>query len=59
MNSPTAPPESKPVASRTPFTLRVYQGLTSASVPVADLVLKSRLKRGKEHPTRWPERGGS
>jgi len=46
------------VASRTPFTLRVYQGLTSASVPVADLVLKSRLKRGKEHPIRWPERRG-
>jgi len=46
------------VADRTPFTLKVYQGLTAVSVPLADLILKSRLKRGKEHPARWPERRG-
>src|SRR6185295_9709150 len=45
-------------ADRTPFTLKVYQGLTAVSVPLADLILKSRLKRGKEHPARWPERRG-
>ena len=46
------------MADRTPFTLKLYQGLTAAAVPIADLVLRMRLKRGKEHPARWPERRG-
>ena len=46
------------MAERTPLTLKVYQALTAISVPLADLALSYRLKRGKEHPTRWPERRG-
>jgi 3-deoxy-D-manno-octulosonic-acid transferase len=58
MKLPTAKPETTPVADRTPFTLKLYQALTATSVPIADLMLNTRLKRGKEHPTRWPERRG-
>ncbi len=32
--------------------------LTAASLPLADLLLSYRLKRGKEHPVRLPERRG-
>jgi 3-deoxy-D-manno-octulosonic-acid transferase len=58
MNWPTASPEASPVADRSPLTLQAYRLLTAVSVPAADLLLKQRLKRGKEHPERIAERRG-
>ncbi len=46
------------MASRTPITLHAYRLLTAAAVPVVDLMLSYRLKRGKEHAERLPERRG-
>lgn len=46
------------MAKRLPFTLRAYRLLTRAGAPLADLLLKRRLKRGKEHAQRLPERRG-
>lgn len=46
------------VASSTPLTLKAYRLLTAMAVPAANLMLKRRLKRGKEHPERMPERRG-
>jgi 3-deoxy-D-manno-octulosonic-acid transferase len=46
------------VAEPLPLTLRVYHLLTSAAVPLANALLKYRLKRGKEHNERLPERRG-
>ena len=53
-----ARPEKSFVADRTPFTLKAYQVVTAMAVPLADVLLKLRLKRGKEHPERLPERRG-
>ena len=41
-----------------PFTLVGYRLLTTATAPVAPLLISHRLKRGKEHPTRRHERYG-
>ncbi len=46
------------MADRLPLTLHAYRGLTALAVPAADAVLRRRLKRGKEHSTRLPERRG-
>jgi 3-deoxy-D-manno-octulosonic-acid transferase len=58
MSLPTAAPEKRPVADRIPLTLKAYQVVTAMAVPLADVFLKLRLKRGKEHPERWLERRG-
>jgi 3-deoxy-D-manno-octulosonic-acid transferase len=47
------------VADRLPGTLRVYRRLTEAAAPLAPILLKRRLKRGKEHPERISERLGN
>jgi 3-deoxy-D-manno-octulosonic-acid transferase len=39
-------------------TLRAYRLLMSAAAPLASLLLSYRLKRGKEHAVRLPERRG-
>ena len=36
----------------------LYRGLTRIGGPLIDLYLARRLKRGKEHPARFPERKG-
>lgn len=41
-----------------PVTLRAYHLLTIAAAPLAPLLLSYRLKRGKEHADRLPERLG-
>src|ERR1700741_5056211 len=41
-----------------PMTLRVYQTLSSAVVPLAPALIKRRLKQGKEDPARIGERRG-
>lgn len=46
------------MADRLPITLQAYRLLTAAALPLADMLLSYRLKRGKEHPTRLPERRG-
>jgi len=46
------------VAKRLPFPLRAYRFLTRAGAPFADMLLKRRLRRGKEHAVRLPERRG-
>src|ERR1700748_2819505 len=40
------------------MTLRFYRGLSSAMVPLAPVMLKRRLKLGKEDPERIGERRG-
>jgi 3-deoxy-D-manno-octulosonic-acid transferase len=46
------------VAERLPLTLHTYNLLTTLAVPVADVVLRHRLKRGKEDNERLAERRG-
>jgi 3-deoxy-D-manno-octulosonic-acid transferase len=46
------------VAERLPLTLRAYRLLMSAATPVASMVLSCRLRKGKEHAVRLPERRG-
>jgi 3-deoxy-D-manno-octulosonic-acid transferase len=46
------------VANREPLTLRAYHLLTAMAVPLADMLLAYRLKRGKEHAQRLAERRG-
>lgn len=46
------------MADRLPLTLLAYRRLMSAATPLAPLLLKRRLKRGREHPVRLPERRG-
>jgi len=46
------------VAERLPLTLRAYRLLMSAATPVASMVLSYRLRKGKEHAVRLPERRG-
>src|ERR1700738_2838219 len=41
-----------------PMTLRIYQKLSSAVVPLAPALIKRRLKQGKEDPARIGERRG-
>jgi 3-deoxy-D-manno-octulosonic-acid transferase len=40
------------------LTLRAYRLLMSAATPVASMVLSYRLRKGKEHAVRLPERRG-
>ncbi len=42
----------------TPATLALYRLATRAATPFANQLLEHRLKRGKEHPVRLPERRG-
>src|SRR5580765_1266994 len=46
------------MASSLPMTLRVYQKLSAAMVPLAPALIKRRLKQGKEDPERVGERRG-
>src|ERR1700726_4114232 len=46
------------MANTLPMTLRFYQKLSSAMVPLAPALIKRRLKLGKEDPARGGERRG-
>ena len=46
------------MAERLPLTLRAYRLITRAAAPLASVLLSYRLKRGKEHAQRLPERRG-
>ena len=46
------------MANSLPMTLRVYQRLSAAAVPLAPALIKRRLKQGKEDPARIGERRG-
>jgi 3-deoxy-D-manno-octulosonic-acid transferase len=46
------------LAKSLPITLRVYQKLSSAVVPLAPALIKRRLRQGKEDPARIDERRG-
>jgi 3-deoxy-D-manno-octulosonic-acid transferase len=46
------------MANSLPMTLRVYQKLSAAMVPLAPALIKRRLKLGKEDPARVDERRG-
>jgi 3-deoxy-D-manno-octulosonic-acid transferase len=46
------------MASTLPMTLRLYQRLSAAMVPLAPALIKRRLKQGKEDPARVGERRG-
>src|SRR6202790_920092 len=46
------------LANSLPMTLRVYQKLSAAMVPLAPALIKRRLKQGKEDPARVGERRG-
>jgi 3-deoxy-D-manno-octulosonic-acid transferase len=46
------------MANSLPMTLRVYQKLSAAVVPLAPALIKRRLKLGKEDPARVGERRG-
>src|SRR3982075_3348553 len=46
------------MANSLPMTLRVYRGLSSAVVLLAPVLMKRRLKQGKEDPARIGERRG-
>src|SRR5258706_15373000 len=46
------------LANSLPMTLRVYQKLSSAVVPLSPALIKRRLKQGKEDPARIGERRG-
>ena len=46
------------MANTLPMTLRVYQQLSHAMVPLAPALIKRRLKLGKEDPARIGERRG-
>src|SRR5438094_8179612 len=48
----------EPLADPLPMTLRVYQKLSSAVVPLAPALISRRLKQGKEDPERIGERRG-
>jgi len=50
--------KAPPVADRVPLTLKVYRALTAVSGPIADMVLRRRLERGREIAERLPERRG-
>jgi 3-deoxy-D-manno-octulosonic-acid transferase len=46
------------MADSLPMTLRVYQRLSAAAVPLTPVMIKRRLKQGKEDPARANERRG-
>jgi 3-deoxy-D-manno-octulosonic-acid transferase len=46
------------MAGPLPITLRLYQKLSAAAVPLAPVMIKRRLKQGKEDPARVNERRG-
>jgi 3-deoxy-D-manno-octulosonic-acid transferase len=46
------------LANSLPMTLRVYQRLSSAMLPLAPALIKRRLQQGKEDPERIGERRG-
>jgi 3-deoxy-D-manno-octulosonic-acid transferase len=46
------------VAKRLPLTLVAYRLLAAAASPLVGALISHRLKRGKEHPERIPERRG-
>jgi 3-deoxy-D-manno-octulosonic-acid transferase len=46
------------MADSLPMTLRVYQRLSAAAVPLTPVMIKRRLKQGKEDPARINERRG-
>jgi 3-deoxy-D-manno-octulosonic-acid transferase len=46
------------MASDLPLTLRVYRGLSTVATPLAGVLVKHRLKRGKEDEARVGERKG-
>src|SRR3979490_3192099 len=46
------------MANSLPMTLRVYRTLSSVVVPLAPVLIKRRLKQGKEDPARIGERRG-
>src|ERR1700690_317974 len=46
------------LANSLPMTLRVYQKLSTALVPLAPALIRQRLKQGKEDPARVGERRG-
>src|SRR5882762_2783674 len=46
------------MANSLPMTLRVYRTLSAAAVPLAPVLIKRRLKQGKEDPARINERRG-
>ncbi|MBU6463814.1 MAG: 3-deoxy-D-manno-octulosonic acid transferase [Bradyrhizobium sp.] len=46
------------MASSLPMTLRLYQRLSAAAVPLTPAVINRRLKQGKEDPARVGERRG-
>ncbi len=46
------------MAERLPVTLLFYRFATTAAAPLASKLLAYRLKKGKEHATRLPERRG-
>jgi len=49
---------ASPLADSLPMTLRFYQKLSAALVPLAPALIKRRLKQGKEDPARIGERRG-
>src|ERR1700742_764175 len=51
-------PKRKLMANSLPLTLRIYQKLSTAVVPLAPALIKRRLKQGKEDPARIGERRG-
>jgi 3-deoxy-D-manno-octulosonic-acid transferase len=53
-----APPGTGTVVDRLPLSLRVYRRLTGAATPLAPLLLRRRLARGKELAERVQERRG-
>jgi 3-deoxy-D-manno-octulosonic-acid transferase len=46
------------MAGSLPMTLRVYRRLSAAALPLAPVLIKRRLKQGKEDPARINERRG-
>ncbi len=46
------------MAGSLPMTLRLYRTLSAAAVPLAPVLIKRRLKQGKEDPARIDERRG-
>ncbi|WP_079542622.1 3-deoxy-D-manno-octulosonic acid transferase [Bradyrhizobium lablabi] len=50
--------KGRAMANTLPMTLRFYQKLSSAMVPLAPALIKRRLKLGKEDPARVSERRG-
>lgn len=46
------------MAKRTPLMLKAYTLLTASAMPLANTLLAYRLRRGKEHAERLPERRG-